>query len=392
MEEVVLVRFGELFLKSDPVRRRFMQVLGRNCTAALDAAEIDHRLEMHRDRILIHTRNPADAVQRVARVFGVVDASVCTLTDPTLPACGEAAVDLARHRLEPGMTFAVRARRRQVSGFSSQELAAAVGAAIRDAIPGAAVDLDDPGYEVFVEARPFGGLVYDTRIPGPGGLPLGTQGPVLSLLSAGIDSPVASWLVMHRGCPVVHLTFDAGRFQGEDVEGAVLRNHASLSRWCPGMQLDLLVADAEPFFDVLAQEITPRFRCVVCKRFMVRAGSMIARDEGVLALVTGENLGQVASQTLDNLAVIDRAATAPLLRPLITWDKNETVDIARRIGTFEKDPGDLGCRAVPVRPATAATREAVEREEGKVDMEGLIRDLCRSIRRVRARDGGIIGP
>jgi len=392
MEEAVLVRFGEIFLKSEPVRQRFMQVLGRNCARALEASGIGHRVDIHRDRIIIHTPEPEGAVNRVTQVFGVVDASPCTLTDPTLPACVEAAVRRARRHLRPGMTFAVRARRRQVSGFSSQELAAAVGAAIREEIPGAGVDLDDPGYEIFVEARPFGGLVYDARISGPGGLPLGTQGTVLSLLSAGIDSPVASWLMMRRGCPVVHLTFDAGRFQGGAVRERVIRHHAVLSGYSPGHTLELMVADAEPFFESLVGDITPRFRCVLCKRFMVRAASVIAEMEGLPALVTGENLGQVASQTLDHLALIDERATVPILRPVITWDKNETIALARQIGTFETDAGDLGCRVVPARPATAATRAQVEREEEKLDIDGLIRDACGSIRRIRALNGRIIRP
>ncbi|MHC1627199.1 MAG: tRNA uracil 4-sulfurtransferase ThiI [Methanoculleaceae archaeon] len=390
MEEVVLVRFGELFLKSEPVRRRFMEILGRNCAGALDAADIADRVELHRDRILVHTPDPDAAVRRIAGVFGVVDASVCTITEPTIGACTEAALIRARMRLKPGMTFAVRARRSRIRGFTSMELASAVGSEILNQIPGVSVDLTSPDYEIFVEARPFGGLVYDTRIPGPGGLPLGTQPPVLLLLSSGFDSPVSGWLMMRRGCPLVNLTFDAGRFQGRDVRAAVIRNHCVLSEYTSNQPLDLLVAGAEPFFSELVKRVTPGFRCIVCKRFMARAASSIARGRGLTAVVTGENLGQVASQTLTNLALIDEAASLLVLRPVIARDKKEILDLAARIGIGVQDGADLGCRAVPGHPATSARREDIRKEEERLDLEGLIDEICGSIRCIRARNGEVI--
>ena len=206
-----------------------------------------------------------------------------------------------------------------------------------------------------MEVRDFGGLVYDSRISGPGGLPWGTQGRVLVLLSAGIDSPVASWLAMKRGCEITHLHLDAGRWAGCDVTAAAIENHRKLSLWCPGNELSMIIADSEPLFDEMHRLRTPaRYRCVICKRFMHRVAACMMQKEGARAIVTGENLGQVASQTLANLSVISQAVTVPVLRPLITYDKEETIVLARRIGTFDPHPGDLACRAVPRMPATAA--------------------------------------
>jgi tRNA uracil 4-sulfurtransferase len=252
------------------------------------------------------------------------------------------------------------------------------------------VDLDTPDYEVFVEVRDFGGLVYDTRIPAPGGLPLGTQGRVLVLLSSGIDSPVASWLAMKRGCEVTHIHLDAGRWAGADVLEAATENHRRLSLWCPGQDLRMIIVQNERLFDDMQRlRIQPRYRCVLCKRFMHRVAARIMATEGQQALVTGENLGQVASQTLANLSVISDAVTAPVLRPLITYDKAETITLARKIGTFDTHPGDLACRAVPKMPSTAASILEIRECEQKMEMEALISTACENSRVVTACDGRI---
>jgi len=386
----VLLRFGELFLKSESVRRIFMETLRRNLEKALAASDIVHEVEVRRDRVLVHGPDPEGIAGVAARTFGIVDVAVCTRTGTSIEEMGEAALERARRHLRAGMTFAVRARREGVEGYTSQQIGAEVGSVIYEAIPGLSVDLTHPDYEVFVEARPYGGLVYDERIPAPRGLPFGTQERVLSLLSAGIDSPVAGWLVMRRGCTLTHLTLDAGRWQGEQVRDAVLRHHAVLSTWCMGHPLDLIVADMEPFFDAMTAVAEPRYRCLLCKRFMFRVADAVARRERAFAIVTGDNLGQVASQTLVNLGVIESAATMPVLRPLITYEKTEAVEIARRIGTFDEDAGDLSCRAVPKRPATQADIAAIEENEAKIDLDGLVAGAIASLRFVRAINGEII--
>lgn len=387
----VLLRFGELFLKSEAVRKIYMRTLRQNIDLALAAAGAEHETEVRRDRILVHGPDVDTIVGVVSRIFGIVDVAVCTRTGTTIPEMGEAALERASRHLRAGMSFAVRAKREGVEGYTSQEIGAEVGSVIYDAIPGLSVDLSHPDYEVFVEARPYGGLVYDERIPAPRGLPFGTQDRVLTLLSAGIDSPVASWLMMRRGCTATHLSLDAGRWQGTAVRDAVRRHHAVLSAWCMGHPLDLVVADMEPFFDAMTASGEYHYRCLLCKRFMVRVADAVARKEGALAVVTGDNLGQVASQTLANLGVIEAAATLPLLRPLLTYEKAEAVDLARMIGTFDEDAGDLGCRAVPKKPATKADLAKIEAAEEKIGVDDLVAAAMESLRRVRAKNGKIVG-
>ncbi len=390
-ESLVMVRYGELFLKSEPVKHHFIGILLRNIRHALSAQGISAHCETPRGRILIYGDQPEKIAGIVSRVFGVVDVSVCSRTGNSPEDLCAAAISFASAHLSSGMSFAVRIKRQRKIGPTSQELGARIGSAIWDRIPGLSVDLDHPDYEIFIELRDFGGLVYDARISAPGGLPWGTQGQVLVLLSSGIDSPVASWLAMKRGCEITHLHMDGGGWAGADVLAAAIDNHRKLSCWCPGNDIQMLIADSEPLYDAMQRvRIPPRFRCVICKRFMHRVAAVLMKNVGAQALVTGENLGQVASQTLANLAVISEAVVVPVLRPLITYDKEETITLARRTGTFDPRPGDLACRAVPRMPSTKAPADEIKEYEKRIDIDGLVEHASGSLRFVTARDGAII--
>jgi thiamine biosynthesis protein ThiI len=390
-EKLVMVRYGELFLKSESVKHHFIGMLLRNIGKALSASELSYHCETPRGRILIYGDQPEKIAHVVSRIFGLVDVSICTRTSARLDDLCRAAISLASASLSRGMSFAVRAKRQQKTGLNSQELGARIGSALFEHIPGLRVDLDNPDYELFIEIRDFGGLVYDSRIVAPGGLPWGTQGRVLALLSSGIDSPVASWLMMKRGCEITHLYLDGGRWAGADVTRATIENHRRLSYWCAGNPLSLVIGNSERLYDRMdKQRILPRYRCVICKRFMVRVAGEMMQKEGALAIVTGENLGQVASQTLANLAVISEAARVPVLRPLITYDKEETITLARRIGTFDTHPGDLACRAVPSMPATAAVLEAIQESEQKIGIDEIVAETLSGVRYVTALNCEIV--
>jgi len=390
-EQIVMARYGELFLKSEPVKHHFIGMLLRNIRKAMNSSGIPCRYETPRGRILICTDDPAKTADIVSRIFGIIDVSICFRTGSRVEDIAHCAVSLASRNLAPGRSFAVRAKRQHKTGPDSQELGAQIGSSIFDAVPGLTVDLGTPDYEVFVEVRDFGSLVYDSRIKGPGGLPWGTQGRALTLLSAGIDSPVASWLMMKRGSEITHLFLDAGRWAGNDVTSAAIENHRRLSAWCAGNTLSMVIASNEPLFDEMSRlKIPPRYRCVICKRFMLRVAGRLMAKEGAQAVVTGENLGQVASQTLPNLAVISEAASVPVLRPLITYDKEDTITLARKIGTFDATPGDLACRAVPKMPATAAVLAEVKEFEHQMGTDSLVDRACSELRFVTALNGKIV--
>jgi len=195
---------------------------------------------------------------------------------------------------------------------------------------------------------------------------------------------------MKRGCEITHLYLDAGLWAGNDVTSAAIENHRKLSLWCAGNNVSMVIAKNEMLFDEMSrQKVPPRYRCVICKRFMQRVAGDLMAKEGAQAIVTGENLGQVASQTLPNLAVISDAVSVPVLRPLITYDKEDTIILARRIGTFDAKPGDLACRAVPKMPATAAVLAEVRDYEEKLEIVNLVNKTCSDLRFVTALNGKI---
>ncbi len=389
-KRVVLLRYGELFLKSEPVMRQFISALIVSLNRSLKAHDLDAVITTPRGRIFIEGSLPEKIAELASRIFGVIDVSIALKTENDPDSLANAAAEIAALKLKEGMSFAVRPTRQGVPGFSSQELGARVGSEILNRFPGISVNLSSPDYEIFVESRPFGGYAYDKRIPGPGGLPSCTQGTVVSLISSGLDSPVASWLMMKRGCDIIHLHIDGGKWAGPDVLSTAIESHAALSLWAAGVKMELIVVPAESFYSDLVSLTNPRYRCIICKRFMYRLGSRITDITGAYALVTGENLGQVASQTLSNLAVISESANVAVIRPLITNDKTDTIVIARNIGTFVKGNKDLGCRAVPARPATKSTIDEIVKAESKIGIEGHIERAVAEKRSIFALNGEII--
>lgn len=384
----VMVRIGELWLKSEPVKKQFMLALTRNIKAALDTQEIPYTLEEYRGRLLIFG-DAARIAPVVSRIFGIVDVSICETTTNLPEDMAKTALKFAEKKLKSGMRFAVRARRQHVSGFTSQQLAGMIADVIWEKIPDFVVDLDDPEYEIFVEAREYGGIVYHERIAGQGGLPLGTAGRAVALLSAGIDSPVAAWLMMRRGVVISGVFMDGGRWAGPATRDLAMDNVRILSTWCPGRGLPLWIVNLEPFFDAMTTSCDRHYTCLFCKRFMMRVAEGVAELNKMEAVVSGENLGQVASQTLQNMGVITASIKLPILRPLLTYDKEETIAISRKIGTYHESPGNTGCLAVPKKPATRSAQDLIDTEEEKLDMNELVRQAVESAELWIAKDGKI---
>lgn len=378
IRKVVMVRFGEIFLKSEPVRREFLNRLRDNIRAGLKGAGAEGTVTITRSRVLVSSGSDADLVSLLSHIFGIIDiAQVITCTNSMEDLC-ETAVRLAKIHLLPGTRFAVRARREGVEGFTSQELAAEAGSRIIDTIPGLKVDLTTPEYEVYIEARKEGGMVYDTRIPGPGGLPYGTQGKAVSLISAGIDSPVAAWLMMRRGVRMVFLHVEPGRYGGPDTRRNLEKNLLALSRWIPGLELPFISIPAEPFYQALMDLHEPKLRCVICKHAMLKLALQYAKKAGCDGIVTGDNLGQVATQTLYNLASISSGIDIPVYRPLIGYDKEEIITLARKIGTYSSDPGDTSCAALPTRPVTRSDAGEIEEIMESSSMKEIIQEIQKS--------------
>ena len=365
----VLVRHGELGVKSDQVRRKMEGQLADNLRAMLDARDLSGDIEQRRNRLFVHTDHPEGVTAAAADTFGVTSASAVTSVDPTLSAIEDALAATAREQYGGG-TFAVDASRAGLADahpFSSTDIEAEGGTAVWEAIEEGggepAVDLDDPDFELFVECRADEAYVFCEKRPGPGGLPLGTQRPVVALVSGGIDSPVAAWKLMKRGAPVIPVYVDLGDYGGPDHRARAVSTVETLASYAPGHDLSLSVIDAGDVVTDLSRDLGA-LRMLVLRRFMLAVADAIARDHDAVGIVTGEAIGQKSSQTSANIAVTDAATALPVHRPNLTVDKSEITNHARTIGTFEDSTIDTGCnRVAPSHPETNASLEAVRAAE-----------------------------
>ena len=369
MNDVVLVRHGELGVKSEQVRRRMEDRLADNLRAMLDQRELSGDIERRRNRIFVHT-DTADAVaDAAADTFGVVSASPAVSVEPTLSAISDALAAMVETHYDGG-SFAVDAARAGPSDahpFASTDIESEGGAAVFEAIESMGgdpvVDLDAPDFELFVECRADRAYVFVEKRAGPGGLPLGTQRPVVALVSGGIDSPVAAWKLMARGCPVVPVYVDLGKYGGPDHRARAEATVETLAAYAPGESMSLHVVDAGEVVSTLEAEMGD-LRMLALRRFMLAAAEAVAEDVDAVGLVTGEAIGQKSSQTSANLAVTDNAATLPVHRPLVAMDKADITNLARSIGTFEDATVDTGCnRVAPELPETNASLSAVRAAE-----------------------------
>jgi thiamine biosynthesis protein ThiI len=375
--ELLLVRYGELALKGGN-RREFERVLARNARRALEAVT-PCVVERQHGRLLVRPeRRLESAAERLQQVFGISSIS------PAWRARAEpdAIVAVARHALaealadlpgEAPVTIRIRTNRgNKAFTLTSTELDRYVAERILGD-PRLVVQLKNPQLEVGIDVREEGAWVFAARLPGPGGLPVGTQGRGMCLLSGGIDSPVAAWYVMKRGLMLDFVTFHSAPFIGESARRKVADLVRLLTRWQPRSRL-FVVPFAETQLAIRDLGSQRSYRTVLYRRMMQRIATSLARREGARALVTGECLGQVASQTIENMTCIEDAAGLPVLRPLIGFDKLETIAVAERIGTFEvsriQEP-DCCTLFMPDRPVIRGELDVCRGLEADLDLAGL---------------------
>ena len=372
-EPRILIRFGgEITIKARGTRTRFIRRLVVNIEQALQGAGIEYRIDRTWSRLFVSTEDER-APALLSRIFGVQTVSPSRLVPVTdLEGIVAAGVEAFSGKLE-GKTFAVRSRRtgdRKVSGVTSPEVERHLGAAL---LPFAAgVDLTRPDVTAALEITTAGTYFFEERIQGPAGLPAGIEGRALSLVSGGFDSIVASWEMLKRG---VHLDFLFCNLGGSDHLADVVRVLDKLLKdWGYGLEPRLVVVDFERVVQAIQSSSPPRFWQVVLKRMMLRTADRVARRMHCQALVTGEAVGQVSSQTLHNLAVISAVTEMPILRPLIGSNKDEITRRAQRIGTYEASAAvPEYCALVQRRPATRAQRGRLEEIDVAMGSEALER-------------------
>jgi thiamine biosynthesis protein ThiI len=374
----LIARYHEIALKGRN-RPFFVEKLADNLRHALaDLPGV--RVQPFASRIGVEVPDDAPWTtvrERVERVFGVANFSRTREVPADLETLKRAAADELR-----GARFASFrvTTRRSDKGFplNSGQIDREVGAAVH-AATGVRVDLEDPELTLWIEVLRDRILYSFDKHPGPGGFPVGSSGRVLALLSGGIDSPVAAWRMMKRGCRAVLVHFHAFPLQDRSTIDKTRELARILTQW--QLRTRLLLVPFGPVQQAVVAACPAPLRVVLYRRFMMRIAEALARRQRARALVTGESLGQVASQTLDNMAVIGEATRAPVLRPLVGMDKEEITAQARRIGTFAVStlPDQDCCQLfVPRHPATAARREEVERAEEALDVPALVTAAVRA--------------
>ncbi len=391
MEDVLLVRYGEIGLKGEN-RSEFEDALARHLRHVV-RAEPGARVSRSHGRLYVTGIAPSgELLGRLSKVPGVVGVNPSVRVDQDLRAMKDAAVQVSRDALAakgPPVTFKVDSRRSDKSfPLTSPEISRALGDAVLQACPNLSVDVHAPSFTLKVEVRSEGVYLYWDEVQGPGGLPLGTSGKALLLISGGIDSPVAGYLAIRRGVAVDAVHFWSYPITSERSKDKVIRLSRVLRDYNP--RLRLFIAPFTETQTSIIENCAERYRVTVMRRMMMRVSSRLAGRTGALAIFTGENVGQVASQTLESLAAIEDAASVPVLRPLICFNKVDTIALAREIGTYDLSilPYEDCCTVfVPKHPVIKPRLEDVRDAESLLDVEALVEDCVRRVEEAPLEDG-----
>ena len=375
-QEIFLLKLGEVVLKGlnrrsfedklmSNVRRRLrhygsFQVYIRQSTIYVEPQTEDCDMEA--------------AWTACRQVFGIAAVARAVPCEKTVEAIVETAKTYLRDAFASARSFKVESRRADKTfRLNSIQISQAVGGDLAEAFPNVAVDVHNPDLTVFVEIREKAAYVHGASEPGAGGLPVGMGGHAVSLLSGGIDSPVSSWMMARRGVQLEMVHFVSPPYTSQQAQDKVLELARQLTAYCGRMLVHIV-----PFTEIqeeIRRSCPEEYFTLIMRRFMMRIAEAVAKKAGAKALVTGESLGQVASQTMMALGVTEDVTKLPVLRPLIGTDKVEIIRIARDIGTFDTSilPYEDCCTVfTPRHPATRPDLEAVRTAEAALDVEGLV--------------------
>ena len=369
MREVLLVRYGEVFLKGQN-RPFFLRKLVDHVKAAVQ--EVHGHVWLSEGRIYVSDYTDQDeAIRRVSRVFGVhsVSPAIEMEKDSFEAICAQA----ARMMEKKTGTFKVLAKRSDKQyPMDSPTIMREAGGYILDHVPQLSVDVNNPDHEITIEIRKLAYLSVD-RTMAVSGMPMGTNGKACLLLSGGIDSPVAGFMIAKRGVELCCVHYHSFPYTSERAKEKVLELARILSEYCGKMRVYIVP------FTVIQMQIHEKcpenFTTLIMRRYMMRIAEILARKDGAQALITGESIGQVASQTMEALGCTDEVVSMPVFRPCVGMDKSEIIERAEKIGTMETSslPYEDCCTVfTPKHPATHPRKELVRRAEEKLDSQALI--------------------
>lgn len=377
MNRLLLVRYGEIALKGKN-RPFFEKKLLQNIRYSLKGLEpFEVLFQRGRYFVKISTENLSSAQRRLRRVFGIVSISTVTQSNLDLDEICRNALETVKEIYNPGMTFKVNTRRANKKfPYTSPEVSSAVGAYLLKSNLNLKVDVHHPDTIIYIDIRGKKAYLYSRVIQGLGGLPVGVAGRGLLLLSGGIDSPVAGWLALKRGVEIETLHFHSPPFTGEGAVNKVRDLCRTLSSY--GGKITLHLAPFTEIQKELRLNCPETMVITLMRRAMFRIAERLAIKKNIPVLFTGESLGQVASQTLENIVAINAVTNIPVLRPLIGFDKEEIINIARKINSYSISirPFEDCCTLfVPRHPVTRPQLKELEKAEESIPLEELI-DRC----------------
>ncbi|KZX17698.1 tRNA uracil 4-sulfurtransferase ThiI [Methanobrevibacter filiformis] len=377
--DLIIGRYGEVGLKSPRVRGRFERKLVSNIKAKLKC-----EIRVSQARFYISPENFEEGLEKLDKIFGIVSYSPAISLKTDLEEIDKYLTEYVGELEKEGLItsetpFAIRCRRVGTHEMSSQEFAAYAGGVVIEKI-GAPVNLSNPEITIYLEVREDETYIYHKKIPGPGGLPLGSQGRLVALISSGIDSPVAAYLMMKRGCAVTAIHFNNDPFSGPQVTENFNRLIDQLNEYSSGYPIRRKIVKYGEYLQKAKDEAPEKLTCVLCKSGMYKIASEVAKKEKALGIIDGSSVGQVASQTLPNILATRENAEFPILSPLIGLDKVEIEKIAKKIGTFPiSELNDGGCSAVPKYPETNAdlgrVHESIEAMDQDAEVKKVIDNL-----------------
>ncbi len=382
-KEVILLKQGEIALKGLN-RRAFEELLLKNIRRRLKSAG-DFNVSALQSTVYVEPKNEeADldlAEERCAKVFGVVGCTRAGAAEKELSKICEKAADYLKDTLEAASTFKVECKRSDKKfPYKSPEISTEVGGYLLERFPHLRVDVHHPDVTVRVEVREACAFVHTDPKPGAGGIPVGSGGKAAILISGGLDSPVAAWQMAKRGVELTAIHFASPPYTSELAHEKVVRLLRKVSEYAG--RVKLITVNFTKLQEAIRDHCREDLNTVILRRFMLRAAEHVAREEGCAALITGESLGQVASQTLQAIACTDAAVSMPVFRPLIGADKTDIVKLAYQIDTYaiSIEPYEDCCTIfTPKHPRTRPILHFVEDAEKAIDGEALLQEALEQV-------------
>ena len=388
MNDIILLKLGEIVLKGLN-RKAFERKLLNNIAARLKSIG-NFKISCLQSTVYVEPEDDScdleEAFEACGKIFGIISMTRASACEKDKDAIAQLAIRCLKEEMQNAKSFKVESKRSDKSfPMTSIQLSQYVGGELQEAYPDTPVDVHNPELTVYVEVRDLAAYVHANPVPGAGGMPVGSNGVAVTLLSGGIDSPVSTYMIARRGVRLIPVHFFSFPYTSEQAKEKVVELATLLTDYCGKMTIEVV-----PFTHIqeeIRDKCPEEYFTLIMRRFMMRLAEKIAVYYGAGAIVTGENLGQVASQTMEAMAVTRAVTTLPIVQPLIGFDKEEIVRLARKIGTFGTSilPYEDCCMVfTPRHPRTKPKLKDVEAVEAALDVDALVEEAFNGIEQIPA--------